>query len=79
MPNIAAPPSTINATMVMTLISENQNSPSANSRVEKTFSPKITTQKTRHQTHTGTCGNQYCIQNPAAVKLEPSATVQVSQ
>ena len=28
---------------------------------------------------TGTCGNQYCMQKPAAVKLEPSATVQVSQ
>jgi hypothetical protein len=28
---------------------------------------------------TGTCGNQYCIQKPAAVKLEPSATVHVSQ
>lgn len=36
-------------------------------------------QKSRHHSHTGDCGNQYCMQNPAAVRLEPSATVQVSQ
>ncbi|MNL71829.1 hypothetical protein D3C87_1970490 [compost metagenome] len=65
--------------MVMTFTSENQNSPSAKKRVEITLRAKMTAQNTTHQTHTGTCGNQYCIQNPAAVKLEPSATVQVSQ
>ncbi len=65
--------------MVMTLTRENQNSPSAKKRVEMTFRPKITTQKTTHQAQTGTWGNQYCMQKPAAVKLEPSATVQVSQ
>ncbi len=37
-PNIAAAPSTIKAMMVTTLISENQNSPSAKKRVEMIFS-----------------------------------------
>ena len=36
-------------------------------------------QKIRHQSQTEVCGNQYCMQKPAAVRLEPSATVQVSQ
>ena len=78
-PKIAAPPRMIKAMIVTTFTSENQNSPSAKKRVEMTFRPKIIAQNTTHQTQTGTCGNQYCIQNPAAVKLEPSATVQVSQ
>ena len=59
--------------------SENQNSPSAKKRVEMMLRPKITAQNTTHQIQTGTCGNQYCMQNPAAVKLDPSATVHVSQ
>ena len=78
-PKMAAPPRIIKATMVITLTSENQNSPSAKKRVEITLRPKITAQKTTHHVQTGTCGNQYCMQNPAAVKLDPSATVHVSQ
>ncbi|MNB97555.1 hypothetical protein D3C75_447850 [compost metagenome] len=65
--------------MVMTFTSENQNSPSAKKRVEITLRTKMAAQNTTHQAQTGTCGNQYCMQNPAAVKLDPSATVQVSQ
>ena len=76
---MAAPPRIIKAMMVTTFTSENQNSPSAKKRVEMTLRPKISAQNRTHQIHTGTCGNQYCMQNPAAVKLEPSATVQVSQ
>ena len=78
-PNMAAPPRMINARMVTTLISENQNSLSAKKRVVTTLSRKMAAQKIRHHSHTGDCGNQYCMQNPAAVRLEPSATVQVSQ
>lgn len=79
MPKMAAPPRIINAMMVITFTSENQNSPSAKKRVEMILRPKITAQNTTHQIQTGTCGNQYCMQKPAAVKLEPSATVHVSQ
>ncbi len=69
---MAAPPRIINATMVITFTSENQNSPSAKKRVEMMLRPKITAQNTTHQIQTGTCGNQYCMQNPAAVKLDPA-------
>ncbi|MNJ81168.1 hypothetical protein D3C77_798410 [compost metagenome] len=65
--------------MVITLISENQNSLSAKKRVVMTLSRKMARQKIRHHNQTGDCGNQYCIQKPAAVRLEPNATVQVSQ
>ncbi|MOA08088.1 hypothetical protein D3C78_1278270 [compost metagenome] len=78
-PNMAAPPRMINARMVTTLISENQNSLSAKKRVVTTLSRKIAAQKIKHHSHTGDCGNQYCMQKPAAVRLDPSATVQVSQ
>ncbi len=65
--------------MVITLIKENQNSPSANQRADTVFRPKISAQNSRHHGHAGVCGNQYCMQNAAAVRLEPSATVQVNQ
>ncbi len=78
-PTTAAPPSTMNTTMVTTLISENQNSPSANQRADTMFKLKISTQNSRHHGHAGLCGNQYCMQNAAAVRLDPNATVQVSQ
>ena len=38
-PKMAAPPRIMKAIMVITLISENQNSPSAKKRVEITFRP----------------------------------------
>ena len=78
-PKIAALPAMINTIMVITLIMENQNSLSAKNCAVIIFNKKMTTQKTKHQIQTDTCGNQYCIHKPAAVKLDPNATVQVNQ
>src|SRR5471030_1126798 len=78
-PNSAPAPKTMKARIVTTLMIENQNSPSANTRVLIMLRMKIARQNIRHQSQTGDCGNQYCMQNPAAVRLEPRATVQVSQ
>ncbi|MNT93756.1 hypothetical protein D3C72_2353020 [compost metagenome] len=76
---MAAPPRIINNTIVSTLIEENQNSDSAKSLTVNELNTKIINANNALQIHTLTEGNQRCINNPAAVNSEPSATVQVNQ
>ena len=63
--------------MVTAFTSENQNSPSAKKRVEITLRAKITAQNTTRPIPAP--AEPVLHAESAAVKLEPSATVQVSQ
>ncbi|MOA69842.1 hypothetical protein D3C78_1982740 [compost metagenome] len=61
------------------MISDNQNSVSANRRTEITLVRNTTPANRALQIHTGVSGNQRVMRMPAAVNSEPMATVQVSQ
>ena len=65
--------------MASTLMLENQNSDSAKNLTETALSAKISAANTALHIQTEVSGNQRCINNPAAVNSEPSATAQVSQ
>ncbi|MNJ50467.1 hypothetical protein D3C77_457390 [compost metagenome] len=78
-PKIAAIPIKINNTMVITFTDANQNSDSAKNFTVNAFNKNITMAKIPLHIHTLIDGNQRCINSPAAVNSDPSATVQVNQ
>ncbi|MOA46032.1 hypothetical protein D3C78_1684930 [compost metagenome] len=78
-PRIAPPPTTRKAITASTLISDNQNSVSANDRTEMILLMNTANPNSALHIHTGVSGNQRTIRIPAAVNSEPMATVQVSQ
>src|SRR5699024_4079263 len=79
MPKIAKKPTTMNKTIAMTLILENQNSVSAKNLTERALEIKITAINNALHSQVGEPGNHCCMINPAAVNSEPNATVQVNQ
>jgi hypothetical protein len=78
-PTIAPAPRIMNITIANTLIDANQNSDSAKNLTVHAFNAKTKMANRALHIQTLIDGNHRCINKPAAVNSEPSATVQVSQ
>ena len=79
MPAIMSTPRTRKTRTAVTLIAENQNSPSPKARAERKLSPVSRARKTAAQIHEGTSGSQNDMITPAATSSAASVIAQLNQ